>query len=320
MNSTGQNPTGINALLKGDAVRRIEPESGATLYAALDVVAALTDWQTAPELWNQIKVHEPQLARQVQRADFPADAGRPLTHEALPLEGVFRLIQSIPSPRAERLKNWLAKSARDHLLEAENPEMLALRARRIYEKQGYSRRWVDKRLRGVSARQELTGEWYRRGATDSEQFRELTNRLMRRAFGMDVEQYRRYKNLSGSQNLRDHMSDLELALTTLGETAAVALHQARDSNSLSDLRADTEDAGRIVARTRKQIERLSDRSVVNAQKHGPLTETDPQSPRRRRGAAGELLPGQGLRSASKLAEQGEDMQNSSPSHPRRTVA
>ena len=243
INSKAQKALSIHALLTGDAVRRIEQPDGATLYAAIDVVTALTDAAAARGIWDQIKKHEPALAAQIHAAEFPADSKKPEANEALPLEGLFRLIQSIPSPRAERLKNWLAQSARDHLLEAENPEMLALRARRIYEKRGYSRRWVDKRLRGVSARQELTGEWYRRGATDGEQFRDLTNRLMRRGFGMDVEQYRRYKNLHGSQTLRDHMSDLELALTTLGETAAVALHQARDSNSFSDLRADTEDAG-----------------------------------------------------------------------------
>jgi hypothetical protein len=320
MDAKLQKPLSINALLKGNAVRRIERPDGAMLYAAIDIVAALTDSDAAPSLWDQIKNHEPAIAAQIQRAEFPADAKRPETNEALPLEGVFRLIQSIPSPQAERLKTWLAQSARDHLLEAENPEMLALRARRIYEKRGYSRRWVDKRLRGMSARQELTGEWYRRGATDGEQFRDLTNRLMRRGFGMDVEQYRRYKNLNGSQTLRDHMSDLELALTTLGETAAVALHQARESNSFSDLRADTEDAGRIVARTRKQIERLSNRSLVNASNHGTAGVDVPARPRRRRRISEELLPGQDASGESKLAERGRDMQNSSPSHPRRSVA
>lgn len=137
---------------------------------------------------------------------------------------------------------------------------------------------------------------------------------------MDVEQYRRYKNLTGSQTLRDHMSDLELALTTLGETAAVALHQARNSNSFSDLRADTEDAGRIVARTRKQIERLSHREVVNPGSHGISGKTAPERPRRRRGSPEESPPGHGTRGATKLAERGQDMQNSSPSHPRPTVA
>jgi DNA-damage-inducible protein D len=320
MSSQAHKPIGIHTLLQGDMVRRIEREGGPALYAAVDVVAALTDAHSAPALWAQLKQSEPQLARQAQHADFAADDRRVGAREGLTLEGVLRLIQSISSPRAERLKSWIAQSARDHLLEAENPEMLALRARRIYEKRGYSRRWVDKRLRGVSARQELTGEWYRRGAADSEQFRDLTNRLMRRAFGMDVEQYRRYKDLNGSQTLRDHMSDLELALTTLGETAAVALHQARDSNSFSDLQADTEDAGRIVARTRKQIERLSDRPVVNANRHGPSSANAPKRPGQGRGRSGASLPGRDARRGAKLADRGQDMQNSPPSHPTQTVA
>lgn len=321
MSSRASRPIGINALLHGDAVRRIEKENGQTRYAAVDVVAALADSDdAAEEIWEQIKRRGPHLAREVQRVDFPADANRPHTTDALRLEGVFRLIQSIPSRRAERLKTWIAQSACDHLLEAENPEMLALCARRIYERQGYSRGWVDKRLRGVSARQELTSEWFRRGATEGEQFRDLTNRFMRRAFGMDVEKYRRYKNLAGRQNLRDHMSDLELALTALGETAAVALHQARNSNSFSDLQADTEDAGRIVAWTRKQVERLSNRPIVNEKSHGNATGPAAKRPRRRHGAGDDKLPGHQPARASELAEPGRDMQNPSPSHPARAVA
>ena len=184
-----------------------------------------------------------------------------------------------------------------------NPDTLILRARRIYERHGYSRRWISKRLGGVSARQDLVAEWHRRGARDSEQFRVLTNTLIRHAFGMDVEEYRRFKGLHGThENLRDHMSDLELALTSLGETTAVALHQSRNSNSFEQLEADTGDAGDIVAAARNQIEVLSAHRVVQPGRHVWI---DP---------AGSHLPG------NELAKREADMHNPDFSPSMRSVA
>jgi DNA-damage-inducible protein D len=151
----------------------------------------------------------------------------------------------------------------------QNPDNLVSRVRQIYQRRGYSRRWVDKRLGGVSTRHDLVAQWHGRGARDSEQFRQLTNNLIHHAFGLNVETYRRYKGLQGTrENLRDHMSDLELALVNLAETTAIGLHQARNSNSFEQLEADTGDAGDIVAGTRLQIEQASSRAVVQPGHHG----------------------------------------------------
>ena len=170
------------------------------------------------------------------------------------------MIQSVSSPLAEKLKRFLAESAVQRLEELENPELAVIRMRREYEDKGYSPRWIDKRLRGISTRHELTSEWARRGAVESEQYRALTNALMAGAFGMDVERLRRYKNLQRpTQNLRDYMSDLELVLTSLGETAAVALHRNRGSNGFDELVADATEAGRIAGAARTQIEQGSAR-------------------------------------------------------------
>jgi prophage antirepressor-like protein len=298
-----QHPVGLKTLLEGEKVRRVNQHEQ-TWYAAADVVSLLGDDADSEALWAELKQREPKLRQLIRHVEFPSIPGRPDVSEAVNLEGLFRLIQSIPTTRAERLKDWLARSGRDRVREAENPELLAVRARTLYERKGYSRRWVDKRLRGISARHELTGEWFKRGAIESEQFRALTNRLMHNAFGMDVENYRRYKNLTGgNQHLRDHMSDLELALTTLGETVAVALHQARDSSGMERLEADTAEAGEIVAQTRQQIEQRSGRAVVHPGNHAPPA-------RRRHGAH----PG------AELADKAGDMHNPSPPHPVRTVA
>ena len=262
MNSRFTDSGTLGQLLHGEQVRRAEVE-GRTWYAGVDAVAFLSEAPLSQELWTELKAREPRIAQLVRHVEFAAISGRPDTSEGLDLESLFRLVQSLDSPRAERLKDWLARSGRRRILEAQNPELLAVRARKLYEQRGYPRRWVDKRLRGISARHELTAEWYKRGVSDSEQFRGLTNRLMHSAFGMDVEAYRRYKNLTGlNQHLRDHMSDLELALTSLGETAAVALHQAHDSQGPQQLELDAKDAGEIVAQTRAEIERRSGRNVL----------------------------------------------------------
>lgn len=153
----------------------------------------------------------------------------------------------------------------------------------------------------------MTSEWRKRGATESEQYRLLTNQLMHSAFGMDVEGYRRYKSLfAANHKLRDYMSDLELALTSLGETAAVALHQSRDSHGLDQLERDAREAGEIVAQTRQQIERRSGHPVIRGLSH----RTDqPQQERMDHSPA-----------KSELAERAEDMHNPSTCASLRTIA
>jgi hypothetical protein len=179
----------------------------------------------------------------------------------------LQLILSLDLPRAKALKRWMITSAVQRLDEAHNPELAFVRAQKLYRRRGYDRRWIDKRLRNVSTRQDLVSEWHRRGARDSEHYRELTNRLMQEAFGLDVESYRRYKGLSrAGQKLRDHMTDLELALVSLAETAATTLSRDRNSYRFQQLQADVTDAGRIVARTREQIEQASGRPIIDRSK------------------------------------------------------
>jgi DNA-damage-inducible protein D len=138
--------------------------------------------------------------------------------------------------------------------DGENRELAFLKSQRWYREHGYSRRWVDQRLRSVSTRQELVSEWHRRGAVTSDDFRELSNNLILHAFGMDVQRYRQYKGLRGAkERLRDHMSDLELSLLGLAESTAIALSRERNSNSIDALNADVRDAGRIVAQARHNI-------------------------------------------------------------------
>jgi hypothetical protein len=242
-------------LLAGENVRRYDI-AGRRLFAAVDVIAALADTKQPAQFWSDLKQREPHLANL-------AETVQQIDVDLIPLEAVLRLVQSIPSPKSERIKQWLARSARQRLEEAESPELAVIRTRKLYEGKGYSPRWVDKRLRGVSGRHELTSEWFKRGASQSDQYRALTNAMMRSAFGTDVEGLRRFKGLHPTrENLRDHMSDIELALTSLVETVAANLHRARDSHGVEQLASDAKDAGEIVAETRQAIEGRTGRPVV----------------------------------------------------------
>jgi len=255
MSTKRTSPT-LKSLLSGESrIRQIEHQ-GENWYAVADIVAALTESAHPLELWNDLKQREPNLASLVESAELPnPETGLPETLDMVTTTGLLRLVQSIPSPRADRIKMFLAQTVQEALAEADDPELAVMRARRLYEHKGYSRQWIDSRLSTVSARQDLAGEWYRRGARESDQFRELTNELFKSAFGMDVNNYRQFKRLHApGENLRDHMTDLELALTRRAEITAAALHRDRNSRSFEHLMRDVHEAGSIAARTRGEIE------------------------------------------------------------------
>ena len=260
MNSTKRKPSvnALKGLLEDPRVHTLEQE-GQTWYAVEDVVAVLGESGLPAELWSDLKRREPKLEQIAERLEIPT--GDLL--DMVPLDGVLRLVQSIPSPRAEKIKSWLACAAAQQLEELQNPELTWVRLQKAYERQGYSNAWVQKRLRGMAARQELVHEWARRGIGDSEEYRQLTNSIMEAAFGMDVNRYRQFKGLSRtSQNLRDHMTDLELTLTMLGESAAVELHRDHNSQGFERLQADVRDAGEITRLARQEIERRGGRAIV----------------------------------------------------------
>jgi len=258
MTKRKQTQNAVAALLNDGRIRRAYHEDR-TYYCVTDLIRVLTETQYPDEFWTDLKKREPSLTGLEEWLEV-GSAGMVEEIPAVDLAGVLRVVQSIASPAAERVKRWLAESAVQRLEEMENPELTVLRMRKAYEDQGYSAKWIDKRLRGISTRQEVTSEWARRGVSESDQYRALTNAIMDGAFGMDVERLRRYKNLQRpTQNLRDYMSDLELTLTGLGETAAVTLHRNRGSTGFEELLADAAEAGRIAGEARTRIEQGSAR-------------------------------------------------------------
>jgi hypothetical protein len=190
-------------------------------------------------------------------------------------EGIFRLIQSIPSPKAEPFKRWLARVGKERIDEIENPELAMGRMQELYEKKGYPKEWIDKRLRGIAVRQDLTDEWKDRGARTTSEYAILTNEIMQGSFGLKVEEYKQVKDLE-RENLRDHMTDIELILTMLAEATTTELHRDRDSQGMAPLKKDAQDGGAVAGRTRKDIEAQTGKPVITGANFKQLSTRKPK--------------------------------------------
>ena len=167
-----------------------------------------------------------------------------------------------PEPKAEPFKRWLAKVGKERLDEIENPELAMGRMQELYEKKGYPKEWIDKRLRGIAVRQDLTGEWKQGGVTSSQEFAILTNEIIHGTLALKVDETKQVKALA-RENLRDHMTDIELILTMLGEATTTKLHRDRDSKGMTPLKKDAKDGGAVAGRTRKDIEKQSGKPVIS---------------------------------------------------------
>ncbi len=175
--------------------------------------------------------------------------------------GLLRLIQSIPSPKAEPFKQWLAQVGYDRVQEIENPELAQKRIRELYRLKGYSDEWIEKRIRGIAVRDELTKEWKNRGVQENKEFAILTAEISKATFGMTPKEYSEFKGLN-KENLRDHMDDMELILSMLGETTTTRLTRERDSKEFPTLKKDAKDGGDVAGATRKDIEQKLGKSVI----------------------------------------------------------
>src|SRR3989344_1153909 len=184
---------------------------------------------------------------------------------AASLENIFRIIQSISSPTAEPFKRWLAKVGKERIDEIADPELAVTRAKQIYEKKGYPKDWVDKRMRGIAVRNTLTDEWKNRGASKSFEYAILTDEIYKATFDKTAKEYMDYKGLDkkAGDNLRDHMGDIELILTMLGEATTTKITVDKDSLGFKELRADAKVGGGVAGRTLKDIEKQTGKKVIS---------------------------------------------------------
>ena len=243
-------------------------------FSVVDVCGVLTDSPDAGAYWRKLKqrlgAEGSEAVTFCHGLKLEAPDGKQRVTDCANNEGLFRIIQSIPSPKVEPLKRWLAKVGKERLDEIENPELTMGRMQDLYEKKGYPKEWIDKRLRGIAVRQDLTDEWKERGAASSKEFAILTNEIMQGAFDLKVDEYKQVKSLA-RENLRDHMTDIELILTMLAEATTTKLHRDRDSNGMEPLKKDAKDGGAVAGRTRKDIEHQTGKPVISAENFKQLS-------------------------------------------------
>jgi len=230
--------------------------------------------------WNDLKkklIAEGyiEVSEKIGQFKMTAPDGKQRLTDCANTETLFRIIQTIPSPKVEPLKRWLAKVGKERLDEIENPELAMGRMQDLYEKKGYPKEWIDKRLRGIAVRQDLTDEWKDRGAASRKEFAILTNEIMQGTFDLKVDEYKQVKSLQ-RENLRDHMTDIELILTMLAEATTTKLHRDRDTQGMEPLRKDAKDGGAVAGRTRKDIEQQTGKPVISTQNFKQLTGKSPK--------------------------------------------
>ncbi len=264
------------ALFKGKKIRKIIHENE-WYFSVIDVVEALTDSISPRDYWFKIKTRAEeeekfQLSTICRQLKLEASDGKKYETDCASVEGIFRIIQSIPSPKAEPFKRWLAKVGFERIQEIENPELATKRTRTLYKLKGYPEDWIEKRMRGIAIREELTDEWKNRGAKENRDFEILTAEISKATFGLTPSQYKDHKGLK-RQNLRDHMDDFELIFTMLGERSTTEIHRNENSRGVKKLKSDSKIGGKIAGNARKELEKKLGRSVVSKKNFLPKSKT-----------------------------------------------
>lgn len=243
-------------------------------FSVVDVVRALTDSADAGAYWRKLKQRLNQEGSQVvtfcHELKLPAADGKFYKTDCANVKGLFRIIQSIPSPKAEPFKQWLAQVGYDRVLEIENPELAQDRMKELYEQKGYPKDWIDKRLRGIAIRQNLTDEWNTRGITENRDYAILTAEISKATFGLTPSAYKAYKGLeSPNQNLRDHMTDLELIFTMLGERVTTEISQQEKPTGMEANKKVARRGGKVAGTARKETEKELGHSIVSGKNYLP---------------------------------------------------
>lgn len=255
------------ALFQGRKIRKVLHENE-WWFSVIDVCHILVGSTDSGAYWRKLKQRLNEEGSEVvtfcHGLKLPATDGKMYETDCANTEGLFRIIQSIPSPKAEPFKRWLAKVGYERVQEIENPELATKRTRALYKLKGYSDDWIEKRMRGIAIREELTDEWQKRGAQEALDFEILTAEISKATFGVTPNEYKSLKGLK-RQNLRDHMDDFELIFTMLGERSTTEIHRNENSQGVTKLKSDAKAGGHIAGSARKQLEKRLGRSVVSKQ-------------------------------------------------------
>ena len=261
-------------VFEGKNIRRIW-HNEQWFFSVVDIIAVLTDSPTPRQYWGKVKDREfiqIELSPIWVQLKLPAEDGKLRETDCANTESLFRIIQSIPSKKAEPFKRWLAQVGYERIQEIENPELGQDRIKEYYELKGYPREWIDKRLRGIAIRQELTDEWKKRGVNQEKDFAILTNEISKATFGKTVQEYKEFKRLDKkNQNLRDHMTDWELIFSMVGEKATTDITRVREAEGMDECKQSAQRGGQIAHHARKELEEETGEAIVSKSNFLDLT-------------------------------------------------
>lgn len=237
-------------------------------FAIVDVVAVLSESVQPEGYVKDLRRRDKELAKGWGQIATPlwidTEGGKQKVNCAS-TEGIFRIIQSIPSPKAEPFKRWLAQVGYERVKEIEDPELASARARELYEAKGYPKDWIEKRLRSITVRGALTDEWKQRGVTKGREYSILTTEIARATFGITPGDHKKLKGLEQAKaaNLRDHMTDLELIFTMLGEASTTEIAKRKDAQDFRQNRGAAKEGGTVAGNARRELEAKSGQPVVS---------------------------------------------------------
>lgn len=265
-------------LFQSNQIRAVWNEEEEQWYfSVVDVVGALTDSVDRSAYWRKLKQRLKNEGSETvticHRLKMQAEDGKMRLTDVANTKGILRIIQSIPSPKAEPFKQWLAQVGAERIAEIENPELVASRMRDIYRAKGYSDEWIALRQRGIAVRDSLTDEWKKRGIKEGKEYAILTAEISKAAFGITPSDYKKLKSLDRpSDNLRDHMTDLELLFTALGEASTTEIAKTHDAYGMAENTQAARAGGKIAGDARKALEDKTGRKVVSASNYKEITE------------------------------------------------
>ena len=257
-------------LFEGKRVRIVwDAEQEKYYFSVVDIVQVLTDSADATAYWRKLKqrlkAEGNETVTNCHALKLPAADGKKRLTDMADLQGIFRLIQSVPSKKAEPVKQWLAKLGKQRIDQMIDPELTFQMAVEDYRRQGYSDKWINERMRSIEMRKELTDEWHRAGITEQKDFAILTNVLTQAWSGMTTGEYKRHKGLT-KENLRDNMTNVELALNTLAEVTATEISRQRNPKGMAQSRQTAKEGGEVARNARADIESRLGHSVISSER------------------------------------------------------
>jgi hypothetical protein len=274
MNEPARNPETRIALFQRKEIRRTI-HNNEWWFVVEDVVLALIESRDPKQYIQRMRQRDPELSKGwvqiVHTLSIPTPGG-PQPMLCANTEGLFRIIQSVPSLKAEPFKRWLAKVGYERIQEIEDPELATKRTRALYKAKGYSDDWIEKRMRAIAIRDELTDEWKKRGVKEQREYAILTAEISKATFGLTPSEYAGFKRLK-RENLRDHMNDLELIFSMLGEAATTEIARTKDTQGFPQNKQAAHQGGSVAGNARRELERKSGRKVVTKENYLSLTQS-----------------------------------------------